>query len=106
MKRYDEYSKAELAEVSTETLNTLIDLELAHEGVLPVVPPTPLPEFSAGIKPTETLYEVFGILFAKQEDAITTEQDITISMLSTTAAMLLLRRFCTRSLTSWKLSRS
>lgn len=71
MKRYNEYSKNELAQVSQEELQTLIDLELAYAGILPEIKPTELPPFDAGIKPTETFYEVFGVLFKNQADAIT-----------------------------------
>jgi len=79
MKRYDEYSKTELAKVSQEDLNLLVDLELAHAGILSETSPTELPPFDAGIKPTETFYEVFGVLFKNQADAIT------VSMMSVAA---------------------
>ena len=71
MKRFNEYSKIELAQVSQEELQTLIELELAYAGILPEIAPTELPPFEAGIKPTEIFYEVFGVLFKNQIDAIT-----------------------------------
>lgn len=74
MKRYNEYSKAELAQVSQEDLQTLIDLEFANEGILPEIKPAELPPFDSGIKPTEIFYKVFGVLFKNQADANTVSE--------------------------------
>lgn len=70
MKRYDEYSKEELAELSEEQINTLVELEIAYAGILPAICPQPIPPFDPGIKPTHELYECCGLLFESQADAI------------------------------------
>lgn len=67
MKRYNEYTKKELAAV--ENIQILIDLEIAYAGILPVEEPKPVSNPKEKLQKTETFYEVYGLLFTNAADA-------------------------------------
>lgn len=69
MKRYTDYTKEELAVLDSGQLKVLIDLEIAHCGILPVLPPVNIEAPTIDIVPTEVAFEVYGILFKNNEDA-------------------------------------
>ena len=69
MKRYNELTVEELAALTEEELNTLMELEFAYGGIEIVNPPRMLPVPEISIKATETAWEVGGCLFLKPEDA-------------------------------------
>ena len=69
MKRYNEVSVEELAVATDDQLKTLVELEYAYAGILPVAPlnNTPVPEVN--VQPTEEVFEVAGNLFKNIADA-------------------------------------
>jgi hypothetical protein len=69
MKRYNEFTREEQASLTSEQIERLIDLEIAFAGILPVERPIPVTEFKPAIEATDVAYEVFNVLFRKQEDA-------------------------------------
>jgi hypothetical protein len=70
MKRLSELSRDELLALSDSETQTLIDLELAHAGVIPEESPKE-PELTVpDIKPTIEAFEVRGLVFLNKEDAM------------------------------------
>lgn len=70
MKRYDQYSKEELAVLTEEQINTLVDLEIAYAGVMPAERPTPPSYEDVKMNKSEAAYSVYGIYFKNQSDAL------------------------------------
>ena len=73
MLRYTELSQAALAALEEEDIERLVDIELAHDGIMPVSPPS---EVSAShpnshITKDQKFYEVGGVLFKNESDALT-----------------------------------
>jgi hypothetical protein len=69
MKRYTEMSHAELVAMDDEGVEKLIELEVAHEGIVPAERPTePLIE-DAGIERKDIAYKVGSMMFRNREDA-------------------------------------
>lgn len=71
MLRYSELPIEQLASLTEEQIQLLIDLEIAHEGILPVECPQKPTLSSVNIQQDDQAYEVAGILVKKQEDALT-----------------------------------
>ena len=71
MRRYTDLTKKELAELSQEELDRFIELELAYAGVTPVMYPVKPMIKEIALDMSEVAYEVFGVLFKNQEDALT-----------------------------------
>lgn len=71
MKRYNELSHEEAIALDESGIKKLIELEIAHEGIIPCDPPELLPIEKLEIVPTDIAYEVKGVTFRKQEDALT-----------------------------------
>lgn len=69
MKRYSELTHQELIVLTEPAIEILIDLEIAHAGILPVACPEPPSIEKEGIVASEIAYEVGSILFANEEDA-------------------------------------
>lgn len=69
MKRFNEMTKEELGKCTEDQIHTLIDLEVAYAGILPVLPPTYFEVPVVDIQPTEKVYKCSGIIFANKEDA-------------------------------------
>lgn len=70
MKRFKELSKEELATLTDEQTQYFIDIEIAHEGIMPVLEPQYFAVPTVDIKPTEVAYECHSQLFKHKEDAI------------------------------------
>lgn len=69
MKRYTEYTKEELIELSSEKIQDLIDIEIAEAGIYPVMEPK-MPDLGHyDIQKTINMYDVGGILFENISDA-------------------------------------
>ena len=71
MKRYNEMETEALAAVSEETLKTLIELEYAHNGVVPAERPTLTPLPKVEIFPSDEAFECDNIIFKNLADAET-----------------------------------
>jgi hypothetical protein len=73
VRRYSELTQEELVALygDNERTQHFIDLEIAHAGIIPVEPPEPCDITEPDIKPTIEAFEVYGLVFMKQEDAIT-----------------------------------
>lgn len=74
MKRFNDYSKKELAAFLDEEVERLIDIEVAFAGIKPVSNPTLKEESVIDIEPTETAYDVNGLLFMNELDALAVEK--------------------------------
>jgi len=74
MRRYTDLSKEELAVLNNEDIKHFIDLEIAIAGIKPVIKPVPPVLAEMKLQKTETAYEVFGILFKEQADALAVSQ--------------------------------
>ena len=77
LKRYTDLSATELANLASDQVELLIDLEAILEGIKPVAEPTE-PEINEfGLKKSETYWEVRtddyykGLVFVSEQDAIT-----------------------------------
>lgn len=77
MRRYTDLTKKELVGLSKEDTDRLIDIEIAYAGIEPVYAPTEPNLKDVKLLKSHTAFEVFGILFANQEDAITVSQMLT-----------------------------
>lgn len=71
MKRIDELTRDELAALTDEQTETLIELEIAHAGIKPVLPPEYEEVPVITIQPTDMVYEVHGLNVRSKEDAET-----------------------------------
>lgn len=69
MKRYDELTRAELLALTDEGTETLVELEIAHEGLIPVAKPVLEQIPSVDLEPTVEAFEVEGVYFIHQESA-------------------------------------
>ena len=76
MKRYHELSQTELEALTHEQVQTLVDLEVAHEGILPVPNPEPPTLEDVGLEKTVEAWRVGvdhysynSLLFVNEEDA-------------------------------------
>lgn len=74
MRRYTDLTKKELAELSQEELDRFIELELAYAGITPVMCPVKPVIKEIALDASEVAYEVFGVLFKNQEDALVVSQ--------------------------------
>ncbi len=71
MKRYSDLTHEELIVLKDDDVERLIDIEIANEGIMPVSKPE-VPTLEAeGIVASEVAFEVGGILFKNEDDAIT-----------------------------------
>jgi len=70
MKRYTELTQEELVLLKEEDVERFIEIEIASEGIMPVACPEVPSLESEGITRTEVAYEVGGLLFKKEDDAI------------------------------------
>jgi len=68
MKRLDEYTEAELEQISPEEIGRLIDRECAEEGVR-LLPPEPTPPTEKVSKPDLTFYKVGSLIFEQEDEA-------------------------------------
>ncbi len=71
MKRYQDYTKEEMAELTTEEVNRLIELEIAYEGIIPVEEPELKKVPTVDIKPSIEAYSVYGLYFKDSDKAHT-----------------------------------
>lgn len=74
MKRYTDYQKGELATLTDEQIQRLIDIEIAEAGIKPVPEPVKPTLADVGIKPTDHYYQLKGVgygacLIKGEEDA-------------------------------------
>lgn len=69
MKRFNELTTEELVVMNDSEIETLIDLEVAHAGILPVLPPKPKELPLVDIKPTIEVFEIDNVIFTRMEDA-------------------------------------
>lgn len=73
MKRYNELTHEELIALKEEGVERLIDIEMAHAGIMPVACPA-FPTLEAeGIVASEIAYEVGELLLKNESDAIAVE---------------------------------
>lgn len=70
MKRYTDYEPAELAKLEDDSILTLIEIEIATEGIIPVEAPQLLPVPPVDLDKTMEAVECRGILFENAEDAM------------------------------------
>jgi hypothetical protein len=70
MKRFRDLSKEELVTLTDEQIQNFIDIEIAYEGIMPVLEPQYLAVPAIDIKPTVAVYECHSQLFKNKEDAI------------------------------------
>lgn len=70
MNRYYDMTHEQLLAVTEKDIETLIEIEIAHKGIMPIECPTPPDIGSAGIAKDHVAYNVKGMLFAKKEDAL------------------------------------
>lgn len=68
MKRYSEMTNDELLALTSEQTDMLVELEFAHEGIIPRERPTE-PDYHEIPKPTHKLWKVNGQLYNSPEDA-------------------------------------
>lgn len=69
MKRLDEYTQKELANLSDEEIQNIIDIECAFEGVR-LLPPKPEEYVAKVFEPDSIVYNVGQFQFKNQEDAL------------------------------------
>jgi len=70
MKRYTDLTHEELIVLKDEDIERLIDIEIAHDGIMPVGCPVVPSLESEGIIKSEIAYEVGGIMLKNEEDAL------------------------------------
>jgi hypothetical protein len=70
MIRYSDLTHEELIVLKEEDIDRYIDIEIAHEGIMPVACPEVPTVAEEGIVQSEIAYEVGGLLFKNEEDAI------------------------------------
>lgn len=70
MKRYEDYTRKELAAMDEGNINRLVDIELAIEGIAPIPAPKASTIKEIKLEKKAEAYSVGGLLFAKQEDAV------------------------------------
>jgi len=84
MKRLNEYTQVELANLSDQDTQNIIDIECAFEGVR-LLPPRPTEYVSKVFEPDAAVYEVGGFRFENQDDALKiTEMLKTMKLISYT----------------------
>ena len=71
MKRYFDYEQEELAELTDEDVKTLIELEIAHEGIMPIPCPEKPDLENAGITKCVRGFQIGSLICKNEEDAIT-----------------------------------
>lgn len=69
MQRYNQLSHEELIALNEEKLERLVQIEIAHNGILPVEAPEKITLETDGIIKNVVGYEVFNTIFKKKEDA-------------------------------------
>lgn len=69
MKRYTDLTHEELIVLQDESIERLIDIEIANKGIMPVGCPVVPSVEAEGIVKSEIAYEVGGILIKNEEDA-------------------------------------
>ena len=69
MKRYSDLTNEELVKLTDEKVRRLIELEVAHEGIIPVDEPELLDVPEVAIEPTTVAFEVYGLYFQDRKDA-------------------------------------
>ncbi len=70
MKRYSDLTHEELIVLKDEDIERYIDIEIAHEGIMPVACPEIPGLADEGIIQSEAAYDVGGLLLKNEEDAI------------------------------------
>ncbi len=71
MKRIDDLEQKELVSLTEAQIQRLIDIEIAHAGIMPVDCPIPPSLKNAGIVKTEIAYRIGDMYFANRADAET-----------------------------------
>lgn len=71
VKRYNDLTVTELANLTEDQIQHYIDVEIAYEGIIPCEQPILEAEPEIIIKPTVAATECRTILFVKEEDALT-----------------------------------
>lgn len=71
MKYYDNLTHEEKIALTEEQIQNYIEIEIAHEGIMPVQPPQEVTLEQEGITKSEVAFDVGGLLFASEEDAHT-----------------------------------
>ena len=74
MKRYDEYLHKELIILEEKDIERLIDLEIAHEGVVPCACPEVPSLEKEGIVCSDVGYKIGNFVFRQEEDALKVSQ--------------------------------
>lgn len=69
MKRINEMTREELLQVTEEQRQTLIDLEVAHAGIMPVLEPVYEQVEAVPLEKKDLVYEVHGLYIRNKEDA-------------------------------------
>jgi hypothetical protein len=70
LKRYHEFIDEEMAALTTEEINNLIELEIAYDGILPVQCPESPKLQDIGIVKDQEFFECNGEFFIHEADAI------------------------------------
>lgn len=70
MKQYTDLTHEELIVLTENDIERLIDIELAHDGIMPVACPTVPSLDDEGIIKSETVFDIGGLLLKNEEDAI------------------------------------
>jgi hypothetical protein len=71
MKRYTDLMHEDLIILKDEDIERLIDIEIAHEGIMPVGCSVVPSLETEGVVKSEIAYEIGGILLKNEEDALT-----------------------------------
>lgn len=69
MKRYYELTKEELIKLTSEQIQDLIDLEIAYEGITPIICPAEISLTEVDINKSIRVFQIGGIYFRNREDA-------------------------------------
>lgn len=71
MKRAEEMEHKELLTLTDKDIDVLVEIEIAHAGIMPVECPAPPDLGSVGIAKDHIAYKVGGLLLVNREDAVT-----------------------------------
>jgi hypothetical protein len=71
VRRYYDYTREELANLSQEQIKTLIDIEVAFNGIIPCTEPIKPSDITVPIAKTVEAYAVHGAYYLSKEDALT-----------------------------------
>lgn len=71
MERYTELTNDQLARLTSKQIDLLIELEVAHAAIEPVMPPVKPSLERVGITKSAIAYQVNNILFVNEDDALT-----------------------------------